>query len=270
MHNKTVWKKTASVATFVGILAFASACGSSDKFNTPIPETASASASPTIAETTIPTPTGPALPAGIGTPAPTGKLVSAPNGDYLQSTIKSDDPALQLNLAIMDASAQALRHADVLEAQKTAVSFMAEQGIDSPLNGGGISVDEWWAKNKDQIDPAYQDEIHTALSEGKPVILNEKWQQGKYGDKYRYITSPDKSRIYNRVITPKKVWVLENGSIAVQADISYNIPVTPGVGLRGTGIQTTSGVMAYSVTKDPATGKWLIDGYDNNVNTIEG
>jgi hypothetical protein len=267
MHNKTVWKKTASVATFVGILAFASACGSSDKFNTPIPETASAS--PTIAETTIPTPTGPALPAGIGTPAPTGKLVSAPNGDYLQSTIKSDDPALQLNLAIMDASAQALRHADVLEAQKTAVSFMAEQGIDSPLNGGGISVDEWWAQHKNEFSATYKDEFYKSLSEGKPFVLNEEWQKS-YGDKYRYVTSTDKPRIYDRVITPTAIWAVENGSIAVQANVSYKIPVVPGVGKTGTGIQATTGVMTYSVIKDPATGKWLIDGYDHDVYTTEG
>lgn len=272
-HNQTLWRKTAGVAAFVGILAFASACGTNDSLNDPIPSTeSSASTSASTASEATDAPTSPETPTdpALGTPSPTGKLVSSSTGDYLQSVMSPEDPAMKLIPATLDVSAESTNKTDILEAQKFIVSFMAEQGIDSPLNGAGMTPEEWFAQNENVLSPAYKEEFRQSLSEGKPFVLNEKWQQEKYGDKYRYMTSADKPRIYDRIITPKKVWVLETGSIAVQADISYKMPVTPGVGLIGTGVQSTSGVMTYSVIKDPATGKWLIDGYQHDVNTLEG
>jgi hypothetical protein len=181
-----------------------------------------------------------------------------------------EDPAMKLNPAVLDATAKKANQADVLEAQKFAVSFMAEQGIDSPLNGDGMTSEEWFAKNESKLSSAYKEEFRQSLNEGKPFVLNEKWQKEKYNGKYHYLTSPDKPRIYDRKITPTKVWVLDNGSVAVEASVSYKMPVTPKVGETGTGVQTTAGTMTYAVAKDPATGKLLIDGYQHNMTTTEG
>lgn len=268
MNKKTLLMRTASIAIFVSTIAFTSACGTTVGTNAPVASetpTATASAAPTATPTRAST-----IDPALGAPSPTGEKVTSAKGDYLQSVMSPEDPAMKLNPAVLDATAKTANQADVLAAQKFVVSFMAEEGIDSELNGGNITPEAWFAKNENKLSPAYKEEFRQSLNEGKPFVLNEKWQKEKYGDKYRYETSPDQPRIYDRKITPTKVWVLDNGSIAVEADISYKMPVVPKVGETGTGVQTTVGTLTYSVSKDPATGKLLIDGYQNDVTTTEG
>ena len=162
--------------------------------------------------------------------------------------------------------------ADILAAQQAIVSFIAEQGIDSPLNGGLMTRDDWWAKNKKYFHPDYHDNMYQDISEGKLVVLQETWQKEKYGDAYHYVTSPDQPRIYNRTIKPTVLWLVEPNykTVALEAEVSYDMPVVPNVGLTGTGVQKSSGTMTFSATKDATTGKWLIDGYDHKMNTTEG
>lgn len=267
--KKNMLQRTASVAIFVGIIAFTSACGNTVGTTAPAPVAETTSASATATPSATPTPTSTTDPA-LGAPAPTGKLVASPKGDYLQSVMTPEDPAMKLIPSTLDATAKTANQADVLAAQQFVVSFMAEEGIDSELNGGNITPEAWFAKNESKLSPTYKEEFRQSLNEGKPFVLNEKWQKEKYGDKYRYETSPDKPRIYDRKITLTKVWVLDNGSIAVKADISYKMPVVPKVGETKTGIQSTSGTMTYSAVRDTDTGKWVIDGYDHDVNTLEG
>lgn len=272
-YNKTILRRVASIAAFVGILAFTSACGSTNVGNGPVVE--APSTSPTVVETAPATETPTPSATGnffVGTPAPTGERVTAPHGDYLQSIMPSNDPAMSLVSTTLHESVASMDQLELILAQQTIITFIAEQGIDSPLNGGVMTVDEWWVKNKDKINPTYQGKVYQNLKEGDPFVMNEKWQQEKkYGGKYQYATSPDKPRIYDRIITPKFVWKVEGTEvIAVEADVSYTMPVVPGIGETKSGIQTTSGTMSYSVVKDPATGKWLIDGYHHEMQTIEG
>lgn len=221
------------------------------------------SASPSAADE----PAG-SVPDGFGIPAPAGKPVISPNGSYMQSTISEDDPAMQLNPGLVDPSANEYPPADLEAAQRSIIRFMAEEMIDSRLNGDSDDVDAWWESNKHKFDPA-QPGLLEALAAGEGVIMREQWQKEQYGDKYDYITSPDKVRIYDRVINPTRVWSPSPGTIAVEAQVSYKIPVVPGVGLTGTGTQTTSGTMSVAVNKD-ANGNWLIDGMNTEAETIQG
>lgn len=260
------WRRTASVAALGGVLAFTSACsgGAINNDNSPVP-----TSSPTsISQSATPSAPPAEIPSGIGTPAPTGVAVSNSKGSYLQSTISDDDPAMQVDPSKVDPSLSSTDPADIQAAQKTIVKFTAEEGIDSTLNGGGDNVDQWWEKNKSRLAPAYHSDMLGTLKEGKPFVMNEKWQEA-YEGKYSYITDAKKPRIYDRKITPTVLWSPTPGTVAIQMDVEYKMPVKPGVGKTGTGIQTTAGTMTYSATKD-ANGNWLIDGYDHNMKTTEG
>jgi hypothetical protein len=64
-------------------------------------------------------------------------------GEYLQMSIADTDPAMKYNPAITDGAAKAhFSEAELAEAHKTAVKFIAEEAIDSTLNGG-TDVDGW-------------------------------------------------------------------------------------------------------------------------------
>lgn len=213
-------------------------------------------------------PAGP-IPENFGVPAPAGKPVISPKGSYMQSTISDDDPAMQLNPAILHESAAVLDFADIEAAQRTMIKFMAEEVIDSRLNGDDHNFDAWWESHKYRIAPDYQGRVYQHLVDGDSFVLREKWQKEEFGDSYDYLTSPDKVRIYDRTITPTIVWSPQPGTIAVEAQVTYIIPVTPNVGLIGSGIQSTSGTLSLAVSKD-AAGNWLIDGFQHDINTTQG
>lgn len=214
-------------------------------------------------------PAGP-VPENFGVPAPAGKPVISPNGSYMQSTISDNDPAMQLNPAILDESAVVLDFAELEAAQRTIIRFIAEEVIDSRLNGDSEDIDAWWESNKHKVDPSYHADLYQTLSEGKNFVLRELWQKEEYGDRYDYITSPDKVRIYDRDITPTAIWRQSgDGALALEAQVSYKIPVIPNVGFTGTGIQTTSGTVAFVALED-AAGSWLISGFQHNIKTTQG
>lgn len=208
------------------------------------------------------------IPANIGKPAPAGKLVTTGDATYLQSTIASDDPVFSLGSNTLDASTAAYSAADLRTVRELIVRFTVEEGIDSTLNGGGETPDEWWAKNEDRFHPDFKKEIYGAIKANRSFVMNEPWQQ-KYKGKYKYLTAADETRIYDRTIGVRTMWSPAPGAIAVQMDVSYKIPATPNVGNTGTGIQKTSGTMTYSASKDPS-GEWLIDGFQHKMKTTEG
>jgi hypothetical protein len=187
----------------------------------------------------------------------------------VQSTIADDDPAMMLNPGLVDQeSTTGLTPNELQTALATIVKFTAEEGIDSTLNGGLETPDQWWARNKDRTHPDYADDIYENIMSRGAFLQHEKWQT-EYQGRYKYITAADKTRIYNRNIAVKTVWCPQPGTVAVQMDVSYEMLATPNVGRTGTGIQPTSGTMTYSATKD-GSGTWLIDGYEHEMYTTEG
>lgn len=265
------WRRTASVVTLGGVIAFTSACsGGSMGDNSPTPTNSPTSISQSATPSSSADEPAGKVPEGFGVAAPAGKKIESPNGSYTQSTISDDDPAMKLNPGIIDPSATHINQAELEDAQKFVVKFTAEEGIDSRLNGDNDDVDGWWAANKDKIDPSYQDALLSEMKDKKAFVVNEKWRDTEYQGKYDYVTHPAKTRIYDRQITTSGIWEPKPGTIAVELQVSYKIPVKPNVGITGTGVQTTNGTMIYAVTKDPATGNWRFNGYQHNIKTVQG
>lgn len=254
-----------------GVIAFTTACSESDVATGAITPSATASPAADTATASSLASGEPANPVSddFGVPAPAGKRVNSPNGSYMQSTISDDDPAMQLNPGLVDPSANEYSPADLEAAQRTIIRFMAEEVIDSRLNGDDKDVDAWWESNKHRIDPGYQSTVYQHVVNGEPFVLLESWQKEEYGERYDYITSSNKTRIYDRVISPTMLWSPSPGTIAVEAQVSYKIPVIPNVGLTGTGTQTTSGTLSMAVNKD-TNGNWVINGFHHTVETVQG
>lgn len=196
-------------------------------------------------------------------------LANDGKGDYLQTTIADSDPAMTYNSELADEAAKKhFSDAELTEAQKVAVKFIAEEAIDSTLNGGGNDVDGWYAAHKDEILPANQSIMLNDLKSGKGILAREEWMTKKSG--YSYVHGTDKPRVTERTITPKKLSFVEKNNlqgVKVSTDVSYSMPVTGGT---HSGIQTTKGEVSFSVSKDPTDGKWKIAGYNTAYHTTAG
>ena len=261
-------RKIFSAVGIAGALVFTSSCASSGALSPTPTDTASPSSiSQTATPSAIPTATAtatPTLAAGIIAKG----VANDGKGDYLQTTIADTDPAMQYNPALADDAAKAhYSEADLAEAQKVTVKFIAEEVIDSTLNGGG-NVDNWWAAHKDQIHPLNQDMMLSELKAGKDNVARESWMATKPG--YSYVHGADTPRVQSRTITPIGLRYVESDTlqgVMLDTQISYSMKVTGGT---HTGIQTTTANASYAVAKDPADGKWKIAGYNANFQTSEG
>ena len=265
---KTFQRLTLTAMLAASVL-LATGCSGNNERTDPTPSSVAGTASPvsSAAPATVPTPTAvpaAALPAGIIAKG----VANDGKGDYLQTTIADTDPAMQYNPALADDAAKAhYSEADLAEAQKVAVKFIAEEVIDSTLNGGG-NVDTWWAAHKDQIHPLNQDMMLSELKAGKDNVARESWMATKPG--YSYVHGADTPRVQSRTITPVAFRYVESDTlqgVMLDTQISYSMKVTGGT---HTGIQSTTANASYAVAKDPADGKWKIAGYKANFQTSEG
>jgi hypothetical protein len=223
--------------------------------STPSSPSSTASSTPTA----VPSPA--TLPAGIVAKG----VANDGKGAYLQTSIADTDPAMKYNPAITDDDAKAnFSEADLAEAQKVAVKFIAEEAIDSTLNGG-TDVDGWYAANKHRIHPINQSIMLQDLKAGKDAVSRESWMATKPG--YSYVHGDNTPRVISRTITPTKISYVNEGStqgVWVDTTASYSMKVTGGTGAN---IQSTSAVISYAVAKDPADGKWKIAAYEATYKT---
>jgi hypothetical protein len=229
-----------------------------------------ASTAPTAAAQTSSAPAAPtaALPAGIIAKGVANDGV----GDYLQTSLADTDPAMQYNPAITDDAAKAhYSAAELADAQKVIVRFMAEEVIDSTLNGGK-DIDGWWAAHKDQIHPGNQimlDAIKADTDGTKPVVIREAWMATKPG--YSYLHGATTPRIKSRAITPTKLFYGESATlqgVCLDANASWSMQVTGG---SHGGVQSSTATISLTAAKDPADGnKWKIAGWKINYNTTDG
>lgn len=200
---------------------------------------------------------------------PTKGVANDGKGVYLQTTIADTDPAMKYNPALADAAAKAhFTPEELAEAQKVVVRFIAEEAIDSTLNGGSKDVDGWFAAHKNQIYPSNQEIMLKDLKAGKDDVAREQWIADRPG--YSYLHGATTSRVKSRTITPTEIYYVEgNGlqGVTVKTAASWTMEVTGG---KNSGLQSTSAEISYSVAKDPADGKWKIAGYETNFHTAEG
>lgn len=189
-------------------------------------------------------------------------------GTYRQSGIDKSDPAWDLpdDVVATEVLAKYSRE-EVAEAWHFVLSFTAREGIDSALNGDGVSVDDWWADHKDEFHPDNRPEMLTSLEQGKSVVQREPWQQKDFeGYSYIYDSGP---RVIERTITPDAAWLAGDGSIAFRVNVNYTMRVTPDIGTAGDGRQVTHGYMTYSARKTDA-GSWGITSFLHDLRTFPG
>lgn len=193
-------------------------------------------------------------------------------GDYLQTSIADDDPAMQYDPAIADDAAKVhYSPAQLAEAQKMIVRFIAEEAIDSTLNGGGNNVDGWYAAHQDQILPQNQPIMLKDMKvtdSTKSVLATEAWMV--HLPKLAYVHGAEKSRVITRVITPTKLSFADSGALQgvwLDTKAGWQMAVTGG---SHTNVQTSSAELSFAAAIDPADGKWKIAGYDVNYHTAEG
>lgn len=267
---KTFQRLTLTAMLAASALLVTGCGGNNNSQEAPTPAAAAESATPAATAapaTAAPTATAVpavALPAGIVAKG----VASDGKGTYLQTTIADSDPAMKYNPSITDAAAKAhFSEEDLAEAQKVIVKFIAEESIDSTLNGGGNDIDGWFAAHKDQIYPTNQPIMLADLKAGKDDVAREQWIANKPG--YSYMHGDTTPRIKSRTITPTNFHYVEgNGLQGVWLDTkaSWTMEVTGG---SHTGVQSTTAEIGYAAAKD-VDGKWKIAGYDTNYHTAEG
>lgn len=264
--------KTFQRLTLTAMLAasalLATGCSGNGAQAAPAPSTTESAASPEVSAKAAPTATAvPAamLPAGIIAKG----VANDGKGVYLQTSIADTDPAMKYDPALADAAAKAhYSDAELAEAQKTVVKFIAEETIDSTLNGGSTDVNGWFAAHKDQIHPANQAIMLADLKAGKDDVAREQWIAQRPG--YSYLHGDTTPRIKSRTITPTALRFVESGNlqgVMLDTKAAWTMEVSGG---SHSGVQSTTAEISYAVAKDPADGKWKIAGYDTNFHTAEG
>ncbi len=258
-------RKFIAAAGIVGTLIFTSACSDS------VAASPGASSSPSVSASKTAAPSASAAAVTFPYTLPNGIVAKGVandgKGDYLQTSIADTDPAMKYNPAITDDDAKAHYSAvELTEAQKFIVKFIAEEAIDSTLNGG-TNVDAWFAAHKDQIYPSNQSIFLNDLkSSDKAALARETWMAAKPG--LSYVHGASTPRVASRTITLKKLRYVTSDTlqgVMLDANVAYAMTVTSGT---RESVQNTTAELSIAVAKDPADGKWKIAGYQNNFSTL--
>lgn len=253
------WRKSFAAVGIAGSLMMTSACGvgANHPDSTPVPSpsvTISQEASPS-AVPTVPTQAGPSI--------PVKEVVNNGKGEYKQTTISPDDPAMKYDPATADATIKSQYTPEQIEdAQKFVAKFVAEEGIDSTLNDG-TNVDAWWAANKDKIAPEFQNDVYKLLQNNGDFVARGSWQRGNPAN-YSYSYTGANTRVGKRSIKVDKIFSVNdaNNSIVINSKVDYIMQAKDSannvfpINVRGN--------MMYAVRKDAATGNWLIVGQQSN------
>ena len=262
-------RKIVAAAGIAGALLFTSACSASvaaAPAGTSSPSgSASATAAPSSASA-IPVTFPFTLPSGLVAKG----VANDGTGDYLQTSIADTDPAMKYNPVIADDAAKAhFSEAELAEAQKVIVRFIAEEAIDSTLNDG-VDVDGWYAAHKDQIHPASQDLTLKAIRSDKDILSRERWMAARPG--YSYVHGANTPRVTSRTITPVKLEYVEGADlqgVMLTTTASWDMAVDKQGAMSS--VQVSTGEINFAAAKDPADGKWKFAGWnDTNYHTAEG
>lgn len=182
-----------------------------------------------------------------------GNPVNNGKGSYIQTTVDDNDPAMKYNSNIVSNTAKAkYSEAQLTQVQQAVVKFIAEQTIDSTVQGGGNS-DEWFSKNKSLIAPEFQDEAKKLIANPKAGFLVDNPNRKDYGLKY----GEKDRRVVSRSIEVTKIDLASKERPLVTANIEYALKTDSGK------LEKASGKVSYAVTE--VNGAWLISGYDSKV-----
>lgn len=156
------------------------------------------------------------------------------------------------------------------------VDFIAHETIDSPVNGGGQTGDEWFEENAHLLAPEWQDDFRRDMTSQNPLINPEAWMQGSGYEDYDYVYDEKKTRVRNLEITPVEIFAVgmsDYGPVmAAKVYVTYDMPVkfVDRNGKAKKGMQQTYGFMTYAARQDEENpGTWLIGGYNLATTTLE-
>lgn len=148
---------------------------------------------------------------------------------------------------------------------------MAEEGIDSGVNGGGQTPEKWMTEHASIVLPEYREEFSGSMLKDDTAnfLAPETWQH-KYRGGYAYVYSPDPQQVSSRTLTVTDVWLSAPVSIGGQSrrELGHASRAHRWQGLRG--MQTSKGTMAFAVVKSAESGEWQINGSLHDVDTTEG
>jgi hypothetical protein len=194
-------------------------------------------------------------------------VVNNGRGDYLQSTILPNDSAMRFDPALVDEQATvvaASNNIDLANMQARIVKFIAEEGLDSTLNGGG-DVDAWWDKNKVLIAPEAQasvlsklknnDGVNTLVSTGSPRI-------GKYDFTY----GGNKTRMSKRsiIVNSIKVSNADTKEFTISITAVYAMNITQN---NRDDVENNEARLNFTVRPGEVPTQWFITGFDNKYKT---
>lgn len=194
-------------------------------------------------------------------------VVNNGRGDYLQSTILPNDPAMKYNPKLLDDEATALtteNDIDIANMQRAIVEFVAEEGLDSTLNGGG-DVDAWWGKHKEIIAPESQKSILAKLKDNDGVNTLVATGGPRIG-KYDFTYGKDKTRMSQRslVVNSIKVSDADKREFEISLTAIYVMNITQN---NREGIENDEAKLKFKVRQAEVVGRWYITDYDNKYKT---
>lgn len=267
-NMKNVSLRTIALTGVVASLLAVTACSAPTN---PAPATDSATTAPSASapatttpepETTVSTAAKPRAADGTPLTGTHGLKVKGPanngKGDYLQITVKDNDPAITYNPEVVTPQIAAkFTPEEIASAQKFAMTFVVEEGFDSTLNDG-TNADEWLSRNLDKFAPKVQPEVSAAAKAGKPFINMDGWGDGQH---YTYFYDKDSTRIVSYEFP--QMGVVQSSNPENADSMVFNYPyqiVAAEKNLAGkTFAALIKGTGKIGVEKDPANpGKWLI------------
>lgn len=240
-----------------GVIMTTSACSGTSEVNTPVSPSATAASEikSSVAGTVV---------NGIPTKP---ELAFDGKNYYVQTTIADDDPAMTYDRNITtDIARNLYTHEELADGQVFATKFVAEEVLDSTLNDNPTdkgTIEKWFAKNKENIDPEQHQSFVTALNE-PPNGENEFLIRGDYrAGAYQLASGADQLRVLSRTITPTAI---RADTIDGKPYVEYEAKVRVAYNAKINGLNSTETVDAKVQTtlrKDPTSGKWVIAGANN-------
>lgn len=261
--------KKASIAVMLAVVSMmtVSSCSASPVEDNKQSASTASPTTTTSAPSAVASPSGNPKAGDVINGLPTkSELADNGKGKYIQTTILDSDPAMQYDQKVDRPEVTQLFNPDeVAEAQKFVIRFVAEEAIDSTINDNYADmavVNAWWEKNKDKIDPNYSDMLHQSLMNSKDMTLA--LVQRAHFRTYGLANGSDKTHVLTRKISLGSIsGVTQNGInyLAFTGTADYTLATDVGTP------EPTQAAFQLSVTKNPATGKWVISGFKNTFST---
>ncbi|WAP53055.1 hypothetical protein OL239_08190 [Arthrobacter sp. ATA002] len=241
--------KAVSTGLAAALMMGLAGCGSSDSGSSAVEPSADAASS------------APALPEEVnGLPVKT--LANDGKGEYLQTTLDEDDPALDYDSSIVHPTALDLFSAEEIEAgQKFAMYFAAEEFMDSTLNGNPDdpeAMQEWWDENGDSFHSDHAEEIRSVLDSAVIVI------RGSLREPNDLTYGPDKGHVLSRSLVPAEIYgaVYEGDDLL---GVSADFEVEHALVLDGTETPDPVSGTVKLLLKQEDSGEWKIAGTNSMV-----